>query len=182
MAELLTERLLLRRWRPADLEPFAAMNADPEVMRYFPSTLTREQSKELVERIEQGFEENGFGWWAAEVRASGAFIGCVGLWWLTFAAPFTPAVEIGWRLARPAWGHGFATEAARAALAYGFDQAGLTEIVSVTAVLNTPSRRVMERLGMARDPAEDFDHPRVPAGHELQRHVLYRKRRQGESS
>lgn len=172
--ELQADRLVLRRWRDADREPFAALNADPEVMRYFPSPLTRAQSDALVDAIEAGFEERGFGLWALEV--DGAFAGFVGLAVPAFEASFTPAVEIGWRLARSWWGKGLATEAARAACGFGFGQLGLDEIVSFTTVANAPSRRVMERLGMAHDPEEDFDHPNLPPAHPLRRHVLYRLR------
>jgi RimJ/RimL family protein N-acetyltransferase len=171
---LRTDRLLLRTWRPEDREPFARMNADPEVMEYFVSPLTREQSDAFVDRIEAGFAEHGFGPWAVEHQETGAFIGFAGLLHQTFEAAFTPAFEIGYRLARPAWGRGYATEAAREAVRYGFERAGLAEIVSMTATGNLRSRAVMRKLGMNHDPADDFDHPRVPGGHPLQRHVLYR--------
>ncbi|MFF5207697.1 GNAT family N-acetyltransferase [Streptosporangium sp. NPDC000396] len=169
-----TERLVMRRWREADREPFAALNADPEVMRHFPAPLTRQQSDAMVDRIESAFDEHGHGLWALEVRATREFIGFTGLAWQTFEARFTPALEVGWRLARAAWGHGYAGEAARAALDHGFGAAGQAEIVSMTAVTNLRSRRVMERLGLTRDPADDFDHPRVPEGSPLRPHVLYR--------
>jgi RimJ/RimL family protein N-acetyltransferase len=175
-AEILTERLRLRRWLPQDLEPFAAMNADPVVMEHFPAPLSRGESDALVDSIEAGFERHGFGLWALEVRESGELAGFTGLAVPGFEAHFTPAVEVGWRLARPAWGRGYATEAGRAALACGFERHGLEEIVSFTSVGNLRSRAVMERLGMTRDPADDFDHPRVPAGDPLRRHVLYRVR------
>jgi ribosomal-protein-alanine N-acetyltransferase len=174
LAELRTERLLLRRWRASDLAPFAALNADPEVMRYFPAPLSREQSDAFVQQIESGFEREGWGLWALALRATGDFIGFTGLGRPTFEAHFTPAVEIGWRLARGAWGCGYATEAARAAARSGFDTLGLDALVSFTAVGNARSRAVMRRLGMTHDPAEDFDHPRVPEGHPIRRHVLYR--------
>lgn len=177
MSGLSTERLILRRWRPDDREPFAAMNADPVVMEHFVAPLTRAQSDAFVDAIEASFDELGFGLWALEERSSGALLGFTGLWHQVFPAPFTPAVEVGWRLARPAWGFGYATEAARASLAYGFDEAGLDEIVSMTATTNARSIAVMERLGMTHDPADDFDHPKVPEGHRLRRHVLYRARR-----
>lgn len=170
-----TGRLVLRRWREDDKEPFAALNADPVVMEHFPATLTREESDTFVERIEAAFEERGFGLWAVE--ADGVFIGFTGLQVPRFTAHFTPCVEIGWRLARSAWGHGYATEAARAALEHGFGTLGLTEVVSFTAVPNVRSQAVMRRLGMTRDPGEDFDHPVLPEGHPLRRHVLYRARR-----
>ncbi len=172
-----TDRLILRSFTEADREPFAAMNADPEVMRHFPGPLDRATSDALVDRILDGWEERDLGLWAVERREDGAFLGFVGLSAPTFDAHFTPAIEVGWRLARDAWGHGYATEAARAGLAYGFVTLGLEEIVSVTTVDNTRSRRVMERLGMTRDEADDFDHPGLPPGHPLRRHVLYRLRR-----
>lgn len=172
MTELRTPRLVLRQWREEDREPFAALNADPEVMRWFPATLTREQSDALVDQQRTLLAERGWGLWAVE--ADGAFIGFVGLAEPRFDAHFTPAVEIGWRLARVGWGHGYATEAARVAVSFGFDELRLGEIVSFTTVRNHRSRRVMERLGMSRDPADDFDHPLLPEGHPLRRHVLYR--------
>jgi ribosomal-protein-alanine N-acetyltransferase len=172
--ELRTERLRLRRWRPGDRAPFAALNADPEVMRYFPSALTPEDSDGFIDRIEAGFGRYGFGLWALEVVAAGEFIGFTGLSVPSFDAHFTPAVEIGWRLARSAWGHGYATEAARGALASGFTDYGLDEVVSFTSLANVRSQAVMRRIGMTHDPADDFDHPRLPAGHPLQRHVLWR--------
>lgn len=176
-----TKRLLLRGWRESDLEPFAALNADPEVMEHFPAPLSVSQSRAMVERIEEIFIRYGFGLWAVEVLATGEFIGFTGLSPVSFEAHFTPAVEVGWRLAKDAWGNGYATEAARASLAYAFGPAGLEELVSFTATTNKPSQRVMERIGMTH--AEDFDHPRLPAGHRLQRHVLYRiTRAQWESS
>jgi RimJ/RimL family protein N-acetyltransferase len=173
-ADLRTPRLSLRRWLVSDRAPFAAMNADPVVMEHFPATLSREQSDAMVERIEEVFDANGFGLWAVEVIATGEFIGFTGLTPVPFEAPFTPAVEIGWRLARPAWRQGYATEAARAAAAYGFEVARLHEIVSMTATTNLPSQAVMRRLGMSRDPADDFDHPRVLDNYRLRRHVLFR--------
>jgi ribosomal-protein-alanine N-acetyltransferase len=173
--ELRTERLRLRAWRDDDLVPFAAMNADPEVMAWFPAPLTREESDAfVVERIVPSFAARGFGLWAVERTDLGEFIGFTGLVEQTFDAPFSPAVEVGWRLARSAWGQGFATEAAEAGLAFGFEQVGLTEVVSMTVPGNVRSRAVMERLGMTHDPVDDFDHPRVPAGSPLVRHVLYR--------
>lgn len=144
-------------------------------MEHFPAQLSREASDELVERIEAGFEAHGFGLWALELRQGGGFIGFAGLAVPAFEAHFMPAVEVGWRLARSAWGYGFATEAGRAALAFGFEEAGLDEIVSFTTVSNRRSRAVMERLGMRRDPADDFDHPGLPPGHPQRRHVLYRQ-------
>ena len=169
-----TDRLVLRRWRADDRVPFARINADPEVMEFFVSPLTLEESDAFVDRIEADFAEHGFGLWAVEEIGAGRFIGFTGLISQTFEAHFTPAVEVGFRLARPAWGKGYATEAAREALRYGFEAAGLTEIVSMTAVQNVRSRAVMRRLGMTHDSADDFDHPRVPDRHPLKRHVLYR--------
>jgi RimJ/RimL family protein N-acetyltransferase len=169
-----TDRLLLRRWRESDREPFAEMNADPIVMEHFPALLTSGESDAFVDRIERHFEEHGYGLWAVEALDTQSFIGYVGLWPATFEAHFTPAVEVGWRLRRACWGHGYATEAARAALAYGFGVVRLDEIVSMTAVTNVRSQRVMQKLGMTRDPSDDFDHPALPEGHRLQRHVLYR--------
>ncbi|HEV3364313.1 MAG TPA: GNAT family N-acetyltransferase [Acidimicrobiia bacterium] len=168
-----TERLLLRRWRDDDLAPFAALNADANVMACFPALLTREQSDALAASIEAHFDDGGFGLWAVEVCGRVPFIGFVGLNRVPFAAHFTPAVEVGWRLARPQWGNGYATEAARAALSFGFAQLGLTEIVSFAAEVNQRSRAVMERLGMEHDPADDFDHPSLAPGDRLRRHVLY---------
>ncbi len=176
MAELRTSRLLLRQWRKADFEPFAALNADPEVMQYFPAALTREQSDALAERESSKIAECGWGLWAVEVVDHAQLIGFVGLAEPRFEAHFTPAVEVGWRLAREHWGRGYATEAGGAAAAFGFDEVGLEEIVSLTSVVNERSRRVMEHLGMTHDPADDFDHPLLPPGHPLRPHVLYRIR------
>ena len=169
-----TERLILRPWRDEDLAPFAAMNADPEVMRHFPAPLTREQSDALVGRIRERFATRGWAQWAVEVPGVAPFAGFIGLSVPSFEAPFMPCVEIGWRLATACWGRGYATEGAKAALAFGFDTLKLPEIVSFTAADNHPSCRVMERIGMRRDPADDFDHPSLPGGHRLRRHVLYR--------
>ena len=172
-----TERLLMRSWREDDLAPFAAMNADPVVMEHFPSTLTRQESDALFVRITAQLDDLGYGLWALEVRDSGEFVGFTGLALQTFPAHFTPAVEVGWRLKRSAWGHGYATEAALAALDYAFSVAELDEIVSMTAVTNVRSQRVMQRIGMTHDPADDFEHPNVPDGHRVKPHVLYRIRR-----
>jgi ribosomal-protein-alanine N-acetyltransferase len=172
--ELRTERLLLRRWRASDREPYAALNADPEVMRYFKEPLTRAASDAMVDRIEAGFDELGYGLWAAEVRATGEFIGFIGLARQTFEAAFTPAVEVGWRLARAAWGQGYATEGATAVLDHAFGPLDLDEVVSMTPRTNERSRAVMRRLGMTHDPADDFEYPKLPEGHPLRPHVLYR--------
>jgi RimJ/RimL family protein N-acetyltransferase len=175
--ELRTERLRLRRWRSEDRAPFAALNADPRVMEYFPAPLSREESDARATRIEAHFEEHGFGLWAVEIADVTPFAGFVGLSTPRFEAHFTPCVEIGWRLAAEYWGRGFATEGARAALAFGFETLRLEEIVSSTAAGNIRSRRVMEKLGMTRHAGDDFNHPLLPAGHWLSRHVLYRVRR-----
>jgi len=172
--QLRTTRLLLRGWRDSDLAPFAALNADPEVMEHFPSTLSRVQSDGFADRIVAGLKRRGWGLWALEENSTGAFIGFVGLNPVPFEAPFTPAVEIGWRLARPYWGSGLATEAACAVLAHAFGPLGLEELVSFTSTTNLRSQRVMQKLGMRHDPADDFDHPTLPEGHRLRRHVLYR--------
>ena len=172
--ELRTERLKLRRWLAADLARFSALNGDPRVMEHFPSLLTREQSDALAARIEAHFGENGFGLWALEIPAVTPFAGFLGLAIPGFEAHFTPCVEIGWRLAAEHWGRGYATEGARAALAFGFGELALAEIVSFTVPGNRRSRRVMEKLGMQRRPEDDFDHPALPEGHALRRHVLYR--------
>jgi RimJ/RimL family protein N-acetyltransferase len=160
-----------------DLIPFASMNADSEVMKHFPATLSFEQSAALIERIEAGFEMYGYGLWAVELAQEGTFIGFVGLSQVDPALSFAPAVEVGWRLARAYWGRGFATEAGAAAVACGFETHALREIVSFTSVSNTRSQRVMERLGMRRDPSEDFDHPLLAESDPLRAHVLYRLRR-----
>ena len=172
--ELSTPRLRLRRWRDEDRGPFAALNADRVVMEFFPSVLSAEQSDAVMDRIEAGFDECGFGLWALQVRATGEFIGFTGLAVASFDAHFTPAVEVGWRLARSAWGNGYATEGARASLAHAFGPLGLGEVLSFTTTTNKPSQRVMERIGMTHDEAGDFDHPRLEPGHRLERHLLYR--------
>ncbi|HEV2424161.1 MAG TPA: GNAT family N-acetyltransferase [Terriglobia bacterium] len=173
---LLTARLILRRWRPEDRAPFAVLNADPEVMEYMPARLSPADSDALADRIEAHFAGRGFGLWAVEIPNGAPFIGYVGLAVPAFQAHFTPCVEIGWRLARDHWGKGYATEGARAVLGFGFDELKLDEIVSFTTAGNLRSRRVMERIGMSHSPADDFDHPRLPEGHPLRRHVLYRVR------
>jgi RimJ/RimL family protein N-acetyltransferase len=172
--QLRTDRLLLRGWREDDLEPFAVLNADPVAMEHLPGCLTREESDDLAGRIRAQFASHGFGFWAVEVPRVSPFIGFVGLAVPSFQAHFTPCVEIGWRLSPPYWGRGYATEAARAALAFAFRQLRLSEVVSFTVPGNARSRRVMERLGMRHSPADDFDHPALPDGHRLKRHVFYR--------
>ncbi len=168
-----TSRLVLRQWRESDRQPFAALNADPLVMEHFPALLSRDESDTMMGRCIVQLDRDGYGLWAVEVRSSGEFIGFVGLAMPTWEAAFTPCTEIGWRLARSAWRHGYATEAANAALAMAFSVVGLDEVVSFTTSSNLRSQRVMERIGMTRDPSEDFDHPRVAVGPH-RRHVLYR--------
>lgn len=169
-----TERLILRQWEDEDFEPFAQLNADPRVREFFPSTLSKDESDQQAKLIQSIIEEKGWGFWAASLIESGAFIGFIGLNDVRFQAHFTPAVEIGWRLAFTYWGKGYATEGAKAALAYGFDTLKLSEIVSFTTVHNMRSRHVMQKIGMHHDPKDDFDHPQLPEGHPLRRHVLYR--------
>lgn len=178
MRELLTARLRLRAWRESDLEPFAAMNADPCVTRLLSRALTRAESDALAAQAQSQIEVHGWGLWAQELRESGAFIGFLGLAVPSFHAHFTPCVEIGWRLARPCWGAGLATEAGHACLQFAFERLALPEVVSFTVPENRRSRAVMERLGMRHDAGGDFAHPRLPAGHALSRHVLYRLSRQ----
>jgi RimJ/RimL family protein N-acetyltransferase len=172
-----TERLNLRHWLPSDREPFARLNADARVMEHFPNVLSREESDQGVDRIESHFQEHGFGLCAAELRETGAFIGFVGLAIPSFEAHFTPCVEIGWRLAAEYWGQGLATEGAREMVRYAFEVVKLNQLVSMTVPANMRSRRVMEKLGMTRDPSDDFDHPNLPDGHPLRHHVLYRLQR-----
>lgn len=172
-----TERLVLREWKEADREPFARLNADPRVMEFMPALLSREESDRLVDRIEAGFRERGFGLCAAELRMDHTFIGFVGLSVPRFQARFMPCVEIGWRLSADYWGMGLATEGAREMVRYAFDTVRLDSLVSFTAPANLRSRRVMEKLGMTHDPGDDFDHPGLPEDHALRRHVLYRLRR-----
>ena len=180
MYNLKTQRLILRHWCEEDLEPFAAMNRDPEVMKYFPSILSRQESNSMVERIQNKFAIQGFGLWAVEEKLSGTFIGCIGLNRPNFQAHFTPAVEVGWRLARPFWGKGYATEGAKKAIEYGFQEVNLAEIVSFTAKINKRSIAVMERLGMTHQSRDDFNHPNLPSGHILEPHLLYRLSHPGQ--
>ncbi len=167
-----TERLILRQWKQSDREPFAALNANPEVMRHFPKTRTREESDGMAKAIEQLIAENGWGFWAVEEKSSEVFIGFVGLNIPGYELPFSPVIEIGWRLDNAFWGKGYAPEAARKALEVGFEQFGMKEIVAFTALDNVPSQRVMEKIGMQR--GEEFDHPLLEEGHPLRRHVVYR--------
>ena len=171
---LTTKRLRLRLWRNEDLAAFAALNADPRVMRYMPKVLDRAESDASAQRIQDHFNRYGFGWWAVEVMGVAEFIGFTGLCVPAFEAHFTPCVEIGWRLAHAFWGFGYATEAACAARDYAFSQLGLEQIVSCTVAENQRSRKVMERLGMTYSPEDDFEHPLLPVGHPLRPHVLYR--------
>jgi len=178
---LVTERLILRDWRDADREPFARLNDDPAVMEFMPSRLTRDESDASVARTRASFEARGWGWWAVEIKPSTKqpttrvpFIGYVGLSVPRFEAHFTPCVEVGWRLAKEYWGYGYASEAATACLRFGFEKLTLEQIVAFTVPLNKRSIRVMEKIGMTRDAADDFDHPNLAPGHPLRRHVLYK--------
>jgi ribosomal-protein-alanine N-acetyltransferase len=171
---LRTARLVLRGWRPEDRDPYAALNADPEVMEHFVGVLDRATSDAEADRFATDIERDGWGHWVVTRPADDRLIGFTGLDVVDFPQSWTPATEIGWRFARDAWGHGYATEAAGAVLAFAFRTLALDEVVSFTASTNLRSQRVMERIGMQRDPADDFDHPRVPVGHRLRRHVLYR--------
>ena len=167
-----TSRLILRTWEAADRDAFAAMNADPEVMEHFPSTLSREETDAMCDRMEAHQAKHGFTFWVAEIKDTGQFAGMLGLYVPRFTASFTPCVEIGWRIAREFWNRGYATEGARAALEFGFKNLALNEIVAYTAPANVRSLRVMDKLGMAY--SEDFDIPWLPEGHPLRRHLLYR--------
>lgn len=172
--ELRGPRVLLRAWTEADLAPFAAMNADAEVMQHFPSTLTRGESDQLATRVRAHFARYGYGAWVVEIPGVTPFAGCVGLLHVGFDAHFTPAVEISWRLLRATWGQSYATEAAQCALRYGFETLHLQEVVSFTVPANLRSQAVMQRLGMHSKAEENFAHPNLPAGHPLSEHVLYR--------
>jgi RimJ/RimL family protein N-acetyltransferase len=172
-----TERLILRRWRASDRQPFARINADPRVMEFFPRPLSPKESNLLVDQIEVDFEQHGFGLCAAELRQDNFFVGFIGLAIPGFSSHFTPCVEIGWRLSAACWGQGLATEGAREIARQAFDVHLFRELVSFTVPANVRSRRVMEKLGMTRNTADDFDHPRIPEGHPLRRHVLYRLKR-----
>jgi RimJ/RimL family protein N-acetyltransferase len=174
MEPVLTSRLCLRLWRDEDRMPFRAINADPDVMAFFPATLTDAQSDALFDRIRQHHAQHGFGLWAVELRDTSTFIGFTGLAIPSWHPPFGHCVEIGWRLAREHWGYGYATEAARAAMEFGFRELRLEEIVSFTAAINQRSERVMQRLGMHHADSDDFAHPALPPGDRLARHVLYR--------
>ncbi len=174
-------RLLLRPWRDEDLDPWCAMSADPAVMEFFPSTLTRERALELAAMVRERLEQKGYGWWVMELKERPGFAGVLALQDVPFEAPFTPAREVGWRLPTASWGRGLATEGAAALIAYAFDTLAWDEIVAMTAAINERSQRVMRRLGMVRDLQNDFDHPRLEKGHRLAPHVLYRLRRHDRS-
>jgi len=177
MLELATGRLILRRWRESDREPFSAINADRRVMEFFPATLSREESDRFFEGIETHFRQQAFGLFAAELRVTHSFIGYIGLSTPQFAAAFMPCVEVGWRLSADHWGQGLATEGALQVLRFAFGNLKMASVVSYTVPANVRSRRVMEKIGMTCDPSEDFEHPSLPAGHPLRRHVLNRLRR-----
>ena len=173
-ATIKTERLVLRQWREDDLEPFAKMNADPKVREFFSGLMSREECERSIKLMSDHITRAGWGFWAVSLIETDEFIGFIGLEDVYFQAHFTPAVEIGWRLAFDYWGNGYATEGAKAALTYGFETLNLDEIVSFTAVQNMRSRRIMEKIGMHHSSKDDFDHPKLPEGHPLRRHVLYR--------
>lgn len=172
-----TTRLILRSWHEEDLEPFAQLNADARVMEYFPSILSREESEKMAKNMQAKIEEWGYGLWAAVLKENHRFIGFIGLNNLdqtSFPTHFSPTVEIGWRLAFEYWGKGYASEGAKAALQYGFEELNLSEIVAFTTIQNQRSKAVMERIGMHHDPKDDFNHPKLPENHPLSKHVLYR--------
>lgn len=169
-----TERLVLRPWKEEDLVPFARLNADPRVMEFFPSVKTFKESSNEYEAILEHFKKHGYGWWAVSETNRSNFIGFIGLRYIDFPAVFTPAIEVAWRLAYEYWGKGYATEGAKASLQYGFEILNFSEIISFTSTINIRSQAVMERIGMHHNPKEDFDHPKLPDGHSLKRHVLYR--------
>ena len=169
-----TDRLILKNYTDQEREPFYLINSDPEVMRYFPSVLTREESNAMLERLRNGINDRGYGFWGAFI--DNELIGMIGINPIPFDAHFTPAVEVGWRLAKKHWGKGYATEGAIAALDFGFNELKLDEIIAITTVNNLPSQKVMHRLGMTHDSKDDFDHPKLDINHPLRRHVLYRLR------
>lgn len=172
-----TPRLLLRQWCDADVDAWADMSADSRVMEFFPGVYGRARSEETAARMQATLERDGYGMWAVEVKQTGRFAGVIGIQDIPYEMPFTPAREVGWRLAFDAWGHGYATEGAQVSLDYAFEKLGWDEVVAITAVMNARSQRVMQRLGMVRDMAGDFDHPRIEEASPLRRHVLYRVRR-----
>lgn len=177
MAVLETPRLRLRGWRDDDVEAWIDMNADARVREFFPNVASREESLDAAGRLRSAFERDGYGWWVLERKQEPGFAGVIALQPIPFEAQFTPVHEIGWRLPLDAWGHGYASEGAAAAMQFAFERLRLPEIVAITASINRRSRAVMERLQMTYDPTDDFDHPRVASGHRLQRHVLYRATR-----
>ncbi|MDB9952010.1 GNAT family N-acetyltransferase [Porticoccaceae bacterium] len=168
-----TQRLKLRQWIASDRKPFSKLNADPQVMEYFPDVLSETESNAMVDRIEALIKKNGWGFWAVELKASGAFIGFVGLHSPRVKLPFNPCIEIGWRLSKEHWGNGYATEAAQAALNYGFEHLKLDEIVSFTSIVNRPSQAVMRKINMS-NTNENFMHPSIPDGNALEEHVLFK--------
>ena len=177
MITLETPRLRLRPWQESDREPFRQMNADARVMEYFAAPLSFAETDDMIERIQAHMARHGFGFFAVvELRAPAEFVGMIGISHVSFEAHFTPCVEIGWRIAATHWNQGFATEGARECLRYAFGELALPEVVAFTVPENLRSRRVMEKLGMTRNSADDFDHPRLPEGHPRRRHVLYRTR------
>jgi RimJ/RimL family protein N-acetyltransferase len=169
-----TPRLVLRPWQDEDVEHWVAMSADPRVMEFFPSVSERFEAEAMAARLRERLEQNAYGWWVVEVKGGPLFAGAISLQDVPFESHFTPALEVGWRLVHDRWGHGYATEGAHAALDYAFGTLGHHEVVAMTAAVNLRSQRVMQRLGMTHDPADDFDHPRLPEGDRLRRHVLYR--------
>lgn len=171
-----TPRLILRPWRDEDLEPWFAMNSDPRVMEFFVQPYTRDEAERTMALMRRYLERDGYGWWVLERKDDALFAGVIALQDVPFTAPFTPATEVGWRLTHACWGSGYATEGARGALDFAFNERKLHEVVAMTAVVNVRSQRVMQRLGMTHDPRDDFDHPRIEPGHPLNRHVLYRVR------
>lgn len=173
-----TSRLILRQWRDTDLDAWAEMSADPRVMEFFPEVLDRVRANESAARMRARIDRDGYGLWAVEIKQTSAFAGVIGLNEMAGDIPVTPKREVGWRLAFDAWGHGYATEGARAALRFAFEELGWDEVIAITAAINERSQRVMQRLEMIRDPAADFEHPRLPEGHQLRRHVLFRVHRE----
>jgi len=172
-----TPRLLLRQWRDSDVEEWVKMGADPRVMEFFPALEDRASAEAGAKRLRERLEQNGFGWWVIDVKDGPPFAGVIALHVLPDDMPFRPTREVGWRLPVHAWGHGYATEGARAAIDYAFGSLDWPELVSMTAAINLRSQRVMQRLGMSRDPADDFEYPRLEPGHPLRPHVLHRLRR-----
>ena len=172
-----TPRLILRQWKDADLDPWAEMNTDPRVMEFFPVNYDRVRSDETAHRTRDELERLGYGFWVVEPKATGKFSGIIGINEIPYEVPFTPKTEVGWRLTYDAWGHGYATEGAKACLGVAFNTLGWDEVVAITALVNARSEKVMQRLGMSRDLSADFDHPRVEEGSFLRRHMLYRIRK-----